>query len=58
MAKFIISLLVLTILVLSAVLLVKDDPGFVLIQYADHSLETSLAFGIVAIAVIAIVVQV
>lgn len=57
MVKFIISLLVLVIVVLAAVLLVQNDPGFVLIKYADFSLETSLAFGIVAVAVIGLLIQ-
>ena len=58
MVKIIISLLVLVIAVLLAVLLVQKDPGFVLIQYADFSLETSLAFGIVALVVISVLLQI
>lgn len=57
MVKFIIGLLFLVIAVLVAVLLVQKDPGFVLIKYADFSLETSLAFGIVAVAVIGLTIQ-
>jgi HemY protein len=57
MVKFIISLLVLVIAVLGAVLIVRDDPGFVLIKYGDFSLETSLAFALVAVVVTALVVQ-
>ena len=57
MIKFIIGLLLLVIAVLVAVLVVKDDPGFVLIRYGDFSLETSLAFGIVAVAVIGLALQ-
>ena len=58
MVKIIISLLILIIGVLLAVLLVQKDPGFVLIQYADFSLETSLAFGIVALVVISVLLQI
>lgn len=58
MVKLIIGLLVLVIAALAAVLLVKDDPGFVLIKYADFSLETSLSFGIVAIIVVGVVIQI
>jgi HemY protein len=57
MVKFIIVLLVLVIAVLLAVLFVKDDPGFVLIRYGEFSLETSLAFGIIAVAVIGLLIQ-
>lgn len=57
MVKFVISLLILVIAVLLAVLFVKNDPGFVLVRYGDFSLETSLAFGIVAVAVIGLVLQ-
>ncbi len=58
MVKIIISLLVLVIAVLLAVLLVQKDPGFVLVQYADFSLETSLAFGIVALVVLSVLLQI
>lgn len=58
MVKIIISLLVLVIGVLLAILLVQKDPGFVLVQYADYSLETSLAFGIVALVVVSILLQI
>lgn len=57
MVKFIISLLILVIAVLAAVLVVQDDPGFVLVKYGDFSLETSLAFGIVAVVIIALLAQ-
>ncbi len=58
MVKIIISLLLVAIAVLLAVLLVQDDPGFVMIKYGDYELETSLAFGIVAVVVAAIVIQI
>ena len=57
MVKFIIGLLLLVIGVLVAVLFVKDDPGFVMIRYGEFSLETSLAFGIVAVAAIGLAIQ-
>lgn len=57
MVKFIIGLLFIVIAVLLAVLFVQNDPGFVLIKYADFSLETSLAFGVVAVAIIGLVIQ-
>lgn len=57
MVKLFIGLLILVIAVLGAVLLVQNDPGFVLIKYADFSLETSLAFGVVAVAVIGLAIQ-
>ena len=43
------GILFLAVLVLGAVLLVQNDPGFVLIKYADYSVETTLAFGIVMV---------
>ena len=49
MSKFIISILLIAVFVLGAVLLIKDDAGFVLIQYADYSLETTLAVAVVAL---------
>jgi HemY protein len=49
MLKFLLWLALLVIVVLGAVLLVRDDPGFLLIRYGDWSLETSLAVGIVAV---------
>jgi len=49
MVKWLLRILVLIIIALGAVLLVKDDPGFVLIKYRDYNLETSLAFGIVVL---------
>ena len=48
MFKFLFWILFLTALVLGAILLVKDDPGFVLVKYGDYSIETTLAFGIIA----------
>ncbi len=57
MVKFIIGLLLLVIAVLAAVLVVNDDPGFVLMKYGDFSLETSLAFGIMAVVVFSLLVQ-
>jgi HemY protein len=56
MFKFLIGLLVLIIAVLGAILFVKEDPGFLLVKYHDYSIETSLAFGIIAVAVIALLV--
>ena len=58
MVKFVVSLLLLVILVLLAVLLVQKDPGFVLVQYADFALETSLAFGIIAVVLLALAAQI
>jgi len=58
MVKIILRLLFLVIVVLAAVLLVKDDPGFVLIKYADLSIETSLAFAVVIVIVAVVVINV
>lgn len=54
MIRLFVSLLILVILALGAVLLVRDDPGFVLLRYRDFSVETSLAFALVASIVVVI----
>ena len=56
MVKFIVSLLILVILVLGAVLLVREDPGFLLLRYRDYSVETTLAFALVALVVAVIAI--
>jgi HemY protein len=56
MVKWLLRILVLIIIALVAVMLVRDDPGFVLIKYRDYSLETSLAFGVVVLIVAMVVI--
>lgn len=56
MVKWLLRILLLVIIALVAVLLVKDDPGFVLIKYRDYSLETSLAFGILVLILAMVVI--
>ena len=56
MVKFIVKLLILVIVVLGAVLLVRDDPGVVLVRYHDYEVETSLAFALVVLVVAMILV--
>jgi len=51
MVKLIIRLLLLIILVLAGVLLVRDDPGQLLLRYRDYSVETSLAFAVLILVV-------
>lgn len=51
MVKFIIGLLFLIAVSLGAVLLVRDDPGFVLLRYRDFEVTTTLAFALVALIV-------
>ncbi len=48
MLKFLLWLALLVILVLGAVLLLRDDPGYLLLRYGDWSMETSLVVGAVA----------
>ena len=43
MVKFLIKLLILVIVVLGAVLLVRDDPGVVMLRYRGWTVDTSLA---------------
>ncbi len=58
MAKIIIGLLFLAVLVLSAVLFVQKDAGFVMIKYGDFSLQTTLAFGIAVVVVGGLLIQI
>ena len=57
MVKLFIGLLIIVIAVLLGVLFVKNDPGFVMIRYGEFSLETSLAFGVVAVAAAGVALQ-
>jgi HemY protein len=56
MFRFFIGLLILIIVGLGAILFVKEDPGFLLVKYGDYSLETTLAFGIIAVVIISVLV--
>jgi len=56
MVKFFVKLLLLVIVALGAVLLVRDDPGFLMLRYRDYSVETSLAFALVALIVVMIAI--
>jgi len=60
MVKFIVKLLflllVLALVGLGAVLMVRDDPGLVLLRYRDYEVETTLAFALVALIVIVVVI--
>ena len=51
MVRFFIKLLILVIVALGAVLVVRDDPGFVMLRYRDYTVETSLAFALAALVV-------
>jgi len=57
MFKLVVGILSLAVIVMAAVLLVQKDPGFVLVKYGDYSVETSLAFGIVAVAIAALLIH-
>jgi HemY protein len=57
MVRLILSFLVIVIVVLATVLFIKDDPGFLLVKYREYSIETSLAFGVIAVAVLLIVLH-
>ena len=43
MVRLLIKLLILVIVVLAAVLLVRDDPGVVMLRYRGWTVDTSLA---------------
>lgn len=57
MFKLVVGILSLAVVVLAAILFVQKDPGFVLVKYGDFSVETSLAFGIIAVAIAALLVH-
>ena len=57
MFKLIVGILLLAVVVLATILFVQKDPGFVLVKYGDFSVETSLAFGIIAVAIAALLVH-
>jgi HemY protein len=54
MAKMIIRLLLLIIVVLAGVLLVRDDPGQLMLRYRDYSVETTLAFAVLILVLLVI----
>jgi HemY protein len=51
MLKYLMWLALLVIVVLAAVLLLRDDPGFLLLRYGDWSMETSLVVGVIAVII-------
>jgi HemY protein len=55
MVRLIIKLMLLTIAVLVAVLLVRDNPGQLLLRYGDYSIETTLAFAVIVLVLSVIV---
>ena len=57
MFKLVVGILSLAVVVLAAILFVQKDPGFVLVKYGDFSVETSLAFGILAVAIAALLIH-
>ncbi len=58
MVKFFMYLLLLIAIGLGLVLLVRDDPGFLLLRYREWEVETSLAVAMVALIVAVIVVHI
>lgn len=57
MFKLIMGLLLLIIIALGAILLVQNDPGFVMVKYADFTIETTLAFAIVVVIALVVVIH-
>ena len=49
MFRWLVTIPVLSLLILSVVLLVQNDPGYLLLKYAGFSIETNLALAIVTI---------
>ena len=56
MVKFVIKLLILALIVLGAVLLVREDPGFVMLRYRGWNVETTLAVALAALIVLMVVI--
>ena len=56
MVKLFIKLLILVIVVLGAILLVRDDPGFVMLRYRGWNVSTTLATALVALIVMVIAI--
>jgi len=57
MFRLVVGILSLAVVVLAAILFVQKDPGFVLVKYGDFSVETSLAFGILAVAIATLLIH-
>ena len=57
MVKLLVGILLLAVAVMAAVLLVQNDAGFVLVKYGEYSIETTLAFGIVALVAATLLVN-
>ncbi len=56
MVRLFVKLLILVIVVLAAVLLVRDDPGFVMLRYRGLEVSSSLATALVALIVVVIAI--
>jgi HemY protein len=57
MIKFIFSVLILVVLGLAAVLLVREDPGYMLLRYRGYEVETTLAFGLAVLFALVLVLH-
>ena len=57
MGKLIIRFLLLVIAILVAILVVRDDPGQLLLRYRDYSIETTLAFAVILVVVLVVLVH-
>ena len=57
MVKLFIKLLILALIVLGAVMLVRDDPGFVMLRYRGWNVETTLAAALAALIVLTVVIH-
>ena len=54
MIRIIFKLLLVIIVALGAIVLVREDPGFLLLHYHGYEVETSVAFALVALIVVVI----
>ncbi len=54
MVKFFIKLLILVIVILGAVLLVRDDPGVVMLRYRGWTVDTNIAVALAALIVVTV----
>ena len=57
MGRMLVRLLLLIIIVLVGILIVRDDPGHLSLRYRDYSVDTTLAFAVVALILVMLLIN-
>jgi HemY protein len=57
MGRMLVRLLLLIILILVGVLIVRDDPGHLSLRYRDYSVDTTLAFAVIALVLVMVIIN-